>query len=370
VLCGETAGTDALLNVLLFVPLGALLVGGRRQKRAVVVAALLSSTIEVLQFHFISGRSGNIADVVANTTGAWLGAFMWSHRAVPSTKLARRLVLIWQGVYLAFLPAALWLIRTNLPRGQVYAQTAATLGPPSTFHGKVLRTTVNDGTVNAPERFELSRRDAIDVGVLVAVSGPPPETFVVFRIADGAESEILRISGRADFLEGRVRTNWARVRFRPALVREYCEITPGTNAVRVTATAWTVGLEAESPTGARCSVRRVRGPGSLWQVVWPFERGPRSKASILLADLTFSTLIFLPLGFFAVLGRLTNREWTVATLVTLAAGLVAAFFQQSTATAAEVVVGASAGILLGSSAARVLMRQDDGRPRSALLRGS
>lgn len=68
-----------LLNVLLFVPVGALAVLLLRRPWwwATAVAALGSAAIEVVQALFLA-REGDLGDVVANTLGAAIGALVVS----------------------------------------------------------------------------------------------------------------------------------------------------------------------------------------------------------------------------------------------------------------------------------------------------
>lgn len=65
-----------LLNVLLFVPIGALLALAMRGAWwwATLVAALLSTAAELTQWQWLE-RQGQWQDVVANTVGALLGAW-------------------------------------------------------------------------------------------------------------------------------------------------------------------------------------------------------------------------------------------------------------------------------------------------------
>lgn len=73
VLCGSRGSADAVLNILLFVPLGAALAfAGRFGYRPVIAAALLSVGIELAQF-VIPGRTPSVGDVVFNTVGAAVG---------------------------------------------------------------------------------------------------------------------------------------------------------------------------------------------------------------------------------------------------------------------------------------------------------
>jgi glycopeptide antibiotics resistance protein len=66
-------------NVLLFVPLGALVVlllGPRRWPWAIVVGIAASGLIELAQGLFLSSRVSSLQDVVANGSGALLGAIL------------------------------------------------------------------------------------------------------------------------------------------------------------------------------------------------------------------------------------------------------------------------------------------------------
>jgi VanZ family protein len=70
---------ESASNVLLFVPLGALVawIAGRRFWWAGVAAGLLTScAIELAQFLFLPGRYATPADVLANTLGAVAGSLL------------------------------------------------------------------------------------------------------------------------------------------------------------------------------------------------------------------------------------------------------------------------------------------------------
>jgi len=73
--CGEGGGTDVFLNLLLFTPMA---IGLRLLdwpwRRVVAAAALLSLTVEYLQFSVVAGRDPALGDVVANTIGAAVAA--------------------------------------------------------------------------------------------------------------------------------------------------------------------------------------------------------------------------------------------------------------------------------------------------------
>lgn len=80
-----------LLNVLLFVPVGALLAAlmGGRWWAAVLVAGLCSAAIEAVQSRWLE-RIGSVDDLVANTLGAALGALALTLRRRRRSRRAGR----------------------------------------------------------------------------------------------------------------------------------------------------------------------------------------------------------------------------------------------------------------------------------------
>jgi glycopeptide antibiotics resistance protein len=73
---------DFLTNIILFLPIGFLFRLSRRKSKdrfcmqALGFGILMSSTIEFTQF-FVPGRYTQVSDVMANATGAWLGAVIF-----------------------------------------------------------------------------------------------------------------------------------------------------------------------------------------------------------------------------------------------------------------------------------------------------
>src|SRR6478672_4733448 len=74
VICGSFGTVDALLNVLLFVPLGiGLSLLEWSERRAVLAMCALSIAIEAAQFFVIPGRDSTLGDVLTNTFGGAMG---------------------------------------------------------------------------------------------------------------------------------------------------------------------------------------------------------------------------------------------------------------------------------------------------------
>ncbi|GAA4052310.1 hypothetical protein GCM10023063_45700 [Arthrobacter methylotrophus] len=65
---------DFALNILLFLPGGVFLgIWGMRWTRVLVLGCGMSMAIEITQYVTASGRTADINDVLANTTGALIG---------------------------------------------------------------------------------------------------------------------------------------------------------------------------------------------------------------------------------------------------------------------------------------------------------
>jgi hypothetical protein len=107
VVCGEGGGTDVFLNLLLFTPLAmGLRLLGWPWRRVVVGAALLSLTVEYLQFSVVAGRDAALGDLLTNTIGAAAAAAL-TPRALrllaPDSVCARRLLLVATALFLGVL---------------------------------------------------------------------------------------------------------------------------------------------------------------------------------------------------------------------------------------------------------------------------
>ncbi|MFN8574007.1 MAG: VanZ family protein [Gemmatimonadaceae bacterium] len=117
--CGDLGGTDFVLNVLLFVPLGvALGLWGVRRWWLYVVPLLLSLTIELLQWTVVPGRDAALGDVVANSVGGALGLMAlvrWEELLLPNTRLARRLAALGSLLVITVLGAAGRLLQPEVP---------------------------------------------------------------------------------------------------------------------------------------------------------------------------------------------------------------------------------------------------------------
>jgi len=227
VLCGDGTIADAILNIGLFLPLGAALrIDGWLPRRGIALGVLVSIGVESAQF-FIPGRDPSLSDIVFNTLGTALGVvigrstILWSR---PNRPLAGTLS-----------------ISATLGAGSVLALTGVLLGPAFpedtyyggwTMHlshlewygGRVLQASV-DGldippgvlTNSLQVRQHLIANEAIHVS---ALAGPRPSALApLFTLHDGHQREILLLGIDGDDLVYRYRTRAIVARLRGPEIR-------------------------------------------------------------------------------------------------------------------------------------------------------
>src|SRR5882724_7729315 len=127
--CGDLGLLDVLLNVLLFIPLGAgLRLLGRSWRQVTLLGAALSFAIETAQYFAISGRDASLGDLLTNTAGAALGALLaasWRVWLVPTPRSARLLSLAAALIWLSQVAVTGAAVRPALPPTVYWGQRAA-----------------------------------------------------------------------------------------------------------------------------------------------------------------------------------------------------------------------------------------------------
>ncbi|HEX2188967.1 MAG TPA: VanZ family protein, partial [Longimicrobiaceae bacterium] len=145
--CGSRGLADAILNVFLFVPLGAgLALGGAGILAATLVGGAFTGGIEFLQ-SLIPGRDASPPDLLFNTLGCVLGAALvrsapaWLH---PAPGRRRRWLAAGLGLPLLVLLAGGVLLSPR-PSRDVYAgQWTAELGHLERYRGRVVSAHVGE----------------------------------------------------------------------------------------------------------------------------------------------------------------------------------------------------------------------------------
>jgi hypothetical protein len=323
VLCGPEGSADAILNVLLFVPLGLLLGHTRRAPlRAAALGFLISLAVESTQL-FIPGRQPALGDLIWNTSGAVVGVFLY--RAVID-RLYRTTRSPAQGLGAPLLTglaviAAGWLLGPR-PSTHLYWSlwTPPLVGMPQ-YDGAVIAVTL-DGVPIPPQEFPKHLNPArawladwtFETSL---VKGEPPERLApVIILADVGSEEAAFLGVVREDLVWRDRL-WAETfGFHQPNFR-----VPG--ALRGIAVRDTVRIEVRRVGVDRCiavdtQARCHRGftPGRTWSLLRGAGRLSDHERRGL--DLTWLLVLGLPTGF------LSMGLWATIRHGVLLVGLVAA----------------------------------------------
>jgi hypothetical protein len=303
IICGGRGLADLLLNIALFMPLGAALaLRGRphrpRHGRIILLALTLSTAIELSQF-YIPGRDPSVSDVIANTCGALLGSLVVGSASIwlnPAPALATRLCRT-ATVLAALTTLATGLLLTpSFPDSAYYGLWTPELRHLVHYRGRVLSASlsgefIGDGRITASDRVRDALRAPRGYELEIrAVVGPRPEGLSpLFAIVDEQQREILLVGLDRDdvVLRMRLRANDARLD-RPDLR------VPAWRGVRI---GDTVSISIVARAGHYTINRVERGftVGHGWALLLYLERLPFKNAM----NAAWLGALFLLAGFWA-----------------------------------------------------------------------
>lgn len=313
---------DALLNLLLFAPLGVGLgSAGARPKRAILGMIAGTVIIELLQYFVMPGRDPTLRDVVLNSIGAAIGYAAGARPQVivmPSRSAATKLLLAWSAGWLVEQSVAAYALVPVLPQSQYYGQIARDLGTLPAFSGTVLRARVDsviipnwelaDGRV----RELLLRREGALVQATVIPDGCPDQLSGIVRIADAAALEVLLLAQDGVDLVFALRTGAQVLRLRPMHYRLRDAFGTGTEC---SAQSDTIQVQARyTPRSVFLHARREReirpSVAQGWRLFLPVPMDV--EASPLEAAITAMWLmgLFFPVGYWgrAAMARPNRRR--------------------------------------------------------------
>jgi hypothetical protein len=243
--CGGRGTADLLLNIALFMPLGAALaLRGRRPAFVALCGALLSSAIELSQF-YIPGRDPTIGDIVANTVGALLGALVIGRVGVwlsPTHATASRLSRGAAALAALICLATGVLLTPSFPHSQYFGLGTPQLGHLERYQGHILDASIDDMPIDSGAPALSGRiSELLQSGAgfelrVRAVAGPRPSSLApLLAILDDQRREILLVGLDHDELVLHLWTRAAGWRFdRPDLrARASNTVQPG-DTFRVT----------------------------------------------------------------------------------------------------------------------------------------
>jgi hypothetical protein len=328
--CGEAGGTDVFLNLLLFAPMATgLRLLSWPWRRVVVIATLLSFTVEYLQFAVVPGRDSSLSDLLANTTGAAIAAALapqLPRLLSPPPGLARRLVPGGAGFFLGVLTLFAIGFQPRVRPGPLWSECRHYSPAVGTWTG-TLRSVVFEGDTlpcDRPPPDSTAIRAALVAGHMMlrldALSGSPTRGRAlvyairaggppVFTLAQDGNSAVLNVPTSAQRLRLAVPGLQLPKAF-PSRPGVPVELRAGQRGRRV----WVSSTHSGQLRSAEVTLSPSLGWTSLsWQRLRP------GKKLRILTALWLGALI-LPAGYWA--GFLRHRAWAVGTVTaTLVAGL-------------------------------------------------
>ena len=219
-ICGIRGNSDAVVNLILYLPLGAaLMINGRTGLGAVGIAGLLSAGIEFMQI-FIPGRDPSLGDVCFNTLGAAVGhavAQVLVHWGAPETRIAARLSVVAALAAVGVFALTGWLLSPALPASAFRAWYTTDRSNLELYRGRVLSTTLGSvpfGPADLPDPHE-TRRLLLGGAPLriLAVAGPRVRGLgPLFVVEDEWGDEIYLVGPDRDDLVLRYRTRATALR--------------------------------------------------------------------------------------------------------------------------------------------------------------
>ncbi|HEX5385591.1 MAG TPA: VanZ family protein [Gemmatimonadales bacterium] len=374
--CGDLGGVDVTLNVLLFIPFGiGLTLAGVRWRRVILIAAVTSGCIELLQYSAIVGRDASLSDFLTNTLGGALGALIantartWlTPRSAPARRLAAAAALVWiaQAVVTAYA------LTPSLPRSVYWGQHAPDLEQFERFRGQVVSADIGpaeipEGRLRNSARVRALLLDSATFQAIAVPAGPTPGLAPVASIFDGDKNEIALLGQDGVDLVFRLRTHAVDLRLRPPALRVASAFAAGpADTVRMSGVLVGNRLVARVSAGsATREAARALSPQWGWSLLLPFHHAFG-------ADTAWVTALWIA-AWLAVLGYWTRQGWTApasAALVLLAtavAGLVVvpwvfgfepAPFTQWLGAVCGAAIGWGAGAWMARSGRRLLRAID------------
>jgi len=226
-ICGTLSGVDAVLNILLFVPIGiGLALAGVRARTAIASVCSYSLAIEALQLLVVSGRHASVADVITNSLGGILGFVVGQHLAWllrPRPAIAGRLAASWLAIWLGFLLVIAYSLVPVLPDPPYYGH----IGRPHwrsgvVFPGNVLTAAIGAEWLGSGElpngaqlKALLGQREGAPLQVSVDPAGISPDRSEIVVVSAKKEGFVVSFEQEGAHLILGVRTGADVLLLRP-----------------------------------------------------------------------------------------------------------------------------------------------------------
>jgi VanZ like family len=288
--CDEQALADAVVNVVMFIPLGAALrAADVRSGVAIAASAALATTVEVLQGTVITGRDPSLRDAMTNTLGAAIGVLIvarWRHLVLPTRRTAAWLATAAAVVWLSTLVVSGIAVRPCAPPTPFDAEWSPVLPHENPFQGRVVGATLyGDSLRDGP--LPAAMRDRMQTGRIALTTRVIPDAdrfnSATMLAVVGFQRIALSIAhSRRSVVVALPQCFW-RLRLRPTMymLSRGLEVAfrgdaPGPGLVTVDATPMRVDIAVEGDSGRRQATSLRITPFFGWSLVRPFDARVRT----------------------------------------------------------------------------------------------
>jgi len=317
-LCAEVFGTDVVLNILLFVPLGLglrLATGSRRWVLA--LSAAITLAVELTQWFFVSGRIASVSDLVANLLGASVGMLLAErgHRIIyPEATMARLFAGFSIVGWLVVQALTIWAFTPSLIGGAFFGQLAADLGHMDRFTGRVISagigaTPVTSDRMKDNEALQRLFHSGSHVHAVIVTGQPPPALAPIVSVFNGDQHEIMVLGQHGQDLVFRIRTHSTNARLRTPTVSLWNAFPPpgtvenGSPSDTLSISGWRSRWRMHvSVAGRDTSFTRsiALRPSFGWALMLPFEHTGTPLAWRYTA--VWLAVLLFPAGYWGALG--------------------------------------------------------------------
>jgi len=384
IFCGQLGGVDFTLNVVLFVPfgLGLMWLTGN-WRRSTVIGAVTTLFIETLQWRLIPGRDASLGDLLANSMGTVIGAWLAvaGLRWLNATRMdARRLAAVASMLTVTAVAVSAWLLLPTQTRRQQWVQWTPRRRALDVFQGRLQAVSLNGIETRPTEILEASRTLDMEtraLSVRAKVRGPVPPTrrrAIVVRIANEREEGFYLAQWRESVVF-RAHLTAAGLKLRPLLVRldsAFSSSATGTNdesnqlTIEAVSSPRAILVRRESGAGGTTLTTLHRTIGLAWALFLPWDIA--LSPSWWTANAGWLAVLILPVSFFSIRAARRPPEepvsivswWSMVIVVASLAGIPVAMGLSSLGP------GEWAGVALGIVGALMIERWSAARGHSDL----
>jgi len=324
-LCGgDFAVEDALLNVLLFVPLGlSLCYMGQSRRLVLLTAFLTSSIIELLQLG-IPGRESSVGDVITNTAGACLGILLystWRTLLLPTPAQARRCAVGAAVLWTILAAGTMWCFEPAPTERPYYGQWSPEDVYPANYRGSVYSARTGGvlipaGRIPNPIPLRQQLRANSQAIQITTCTGPPTEKLAsIVSVADDGHQEILLVGqwGTSLVFRTRMRANRLRLRNFGVALSDVLRDSGHVVDIEARRSSTMFDVRATDDRGTRRRVVPIT-PRLGWTLVAPFP--PVLGGVWDLVSAGWLVLVLIPSGYWAARSYATTPRFAVLIALT------------------------------------------------------